>query len=263
MLFDAKSEWPQVSHGRLVCGVLSSEHFGALAAIAVVASGMVLAARKWPTRWTTTGAWILAAVLISAEIGWWIYLATSGLSRSELATAFPLQLCDAAIFVAALALLLRNQLLVEVTYFWGLAGTLQALITPDLPQHFPSFPYFQYYVAHGGIVAAALFLVVGLRQWPRRSAVLRVIAITIAYVLLVGAVDAATGANYMYLRSKPPTASLFDLMGPWPWYVAWAALLGIALVLVLEAPFRLLHIRDSPQVSSARETGAEDEPTLN
>ncbi|HEV2029536.1 MAG TPA: TIGR02206 family membrane protein [Candidatus Dormibacteraeota bacterium] len=226
--------------------MLATEHLAAVAAIVVAATALVVAARQWPGSWTTTAARILAAVLVSAEVGWWIYLATSGLSRSELATAFPLQLCDAAIFIAALALLLRHQLLVEVTYFWGLAGTLQALITPDLPQHFPSFPFFQYYVAHGAIVTAALFLVVGLRQWPRRNAVLRVIAITIAYVLLVGAVDAVTGANYMYLRSKPPTASLFDLMGPWPWYVAGAAVLGIALLFILEAPFHWLRHRTPP-----------------
>jgi hypothetical integral membrane protein (TIGR02206 family) len=200
---------------------------------------------------------VLALVLVGAEVGWWIYLATKGLSRSELATAFPLQLCDAAIFIAALALVLRRQLLVEITYFWGLAGSLQALITPDLPQHFPSFPYFQYYMAHGGIVAAALFLVIGLHQWPRRGAVVRVGAITIGYVLLVGAIDAVTGANYMYLRGKPPTASLFDLMGPWPWYVAWAALLGVALLVILDTPFRVLrHQRpERPKESGAGAEG--------
>lgn len=185
----------------------------------------------------------LALVLVGAEVGWWIYLARSGAIRCELATAFPLQLCDAGIFVAALALLLLRPWLVEVTYFWGLAGSLQALITPDLPQHFPSFPFFQYYVAHGGIVAAALFLVVGLRQWPRRDAVLRVAMITIAYAALVAAVDAVAGANYLYLRSKPASASLLDLMGPWPWYVAWAALLGMALLFILDAPFRFLRLR--------------------
>jgi hypothetical integral membrane protein (TIGR02206 family) len=257
VLLDAKPKRPHRAHGGLVCGVLAPEHLAAVAAILVVASGLVLTARMQPGSWTTAAARVLAAVLVGAEIGWWIYLATSGLSRSELGTAFPLQLCDAAIFIAAFALVLRNQLLVEVTYFWGLAGTLQALITPDLPQHFPSFPFFQYYVAHGGIVTAALFLVIGLRQWPRRDAVFRVIAITIAYVLLVGAVDAVTGANYMYLRSKPPTASLFDVMGPWPWYLAEAGVLGIALLFILEAPFRVLRLRDSavlrPDTTGAKE----------
>jgi uncharacterized membrane protein YwaF len=84
-----------------------------------------------------------------------------------------------------------------------------------------------------------------------------VIAITIAYVLLVGAVDAVTGANYMYLRSKPPTASLFDVMGPWPWYLAEAGVLGIALLFILEAPFRVLRLRDSA-VLRPDTTGAEE-----
>jgi hypothetical integral membrane protein (TIGR02206 family) len=185
----------------------------------------------------------LAAVLVAAEVSWWIYLAVTGANKAQLATALPLQLCDAAIFVAALALVLRSQLLVEVTYFWGLAGTIQALITPDLPEHFPSFPFFQYYIAHGGIVTAALFLVVGLRQWPRRDAVLRVLAVTIVYVLLVGAIDASTESNYMYLRSKPASGSLLDLLGPWPWYLAWAALVGVALLIILDAPFRLIRPR--------------------
>jgi len=220
--------------------VLAAEHVGALATIAAVAAALVAAARLRPGDWTNMAARALAVILVAAEVGWWIYLAATGAGEAELATALPLQLCDAAIFIAALALLLRTQLLVEVTYFWGLAGTMQAVITPDLPQHFPSFPFFQYYVAHGGIVTAALFLVVGLGQWPRRDALLRVLAITIAYVLLVGAIDAATGSNYMYLRSKPASGSVLDLLGPWPWYIAWAALVGVALLLILDAPFRWL-----------------------
>lgn len=240
----AKTERPLRPHGRLVCSVLAAEHIGALAAIAVVACFVVIAARLRPGEWTTWVARGLAVVLVAAEIGWWIYLAAGGSAHAQLATAFPLQLCDAAIFVAALALLTRQQLLVEVTYFWGLAGTLQALITPDLPQHFPSFPFFQYYVAHGGVVTAALFLVLGLRQWPGRNAVLRVAAITIVYVSLVGVIDALTGANYMFLRSKPLSGSVLDLMGPWPWYMLWATLLGMALLLILDAPFRVMRRRD-------------------
>ena len=222
---------------------MSTEHLLAVAAIVVITAILVAAARLRPGAWTRIACIALAVTVVGAEVGWWTYLVTTHATGADLASALPIQLCDAAIFIAAAALVFQKQLLVEVTYFWGMAGTLQALITPDLPQHFPNPLFFQYYVAHGGIVAAALFLVAGLGRWPRRDAVIKVGVITIVYALLVGAIDAATGANYMYLRSKPASASLLDLFGPWPLYVVWAALLGVVLLFILDLPFRWLRHR--------------------
>ena len=219
---------------------MSTEHLLAVTATVVITAALVTAAKLRPGPWTRIACIALAVILVGAEVSWLIY---NERTSADLTSALPFQLCDAAIFIAAAALVLRSQLLVEVTYYWGLAGTIQAVITPDLPQHFPSFPFLQYYVAHGGIVAAALFLVVGLGQWPRRNSVLRVLLITILYALMVGAIDAATGANYMYLRSKPQSASLLDLFGPWPFYIGWAALVGATLLLILDAPFRWLRAR--------------------
>jgi hypothetical integral membrane protein (TIGR02206 family) len=234
-------------------GLLAPEHMGAVAVVVVVTATLVAGARLHPGPWTTTAARSLAVVLVGAEVAWWIYLAATRVDRAELVYALPFQLCDAAIFVSALALWLRYQLLVEVTYFWGLAGTIQAVITPDLPQHFPTFPFIQYYVAHGGVVAAALLLVVGLDRWPRHRAIFWVGALTVAYSAFVGLLDAVTGANYMYLRAKPASATVLDVMGPWPWYIGSAALVGIALFVILDAPFRVLR-RSHPAIrSSARE----------
>jgi hypothetical integral membrane protein (TIGR02206 family) len=230
-------------------GLLAAEHLGAVAVIVVATAALVTLARLRPGPWTKNAAPSLAAVLVGAEVGWWIYLVARHANRAELAYALPFQLCDAAIFVSALALWLRHQLLVEVMYFWGLAGTIQAIITPDLPQHFPTFPFIQYYVAHGGVVAAALFLVVGLGQWPRPRAIFWVAALTVAYAVFVGLLDAATGADYMYLRAKPASATVLDVMGPWPWYIGSAGLVGIALFVLLDAPFRILR-RSKPAVRS-------------
>jgi uncharacterized membrane protein YwaF len=54
---------------------------------------------------------------------------------------------------------------------------------------------------------------------------------------VVGLVDAATGANYMFLRAKPSTGSLLSVLGPWPWYIAGAAVLALVVVTALDAPF--------------------------
>jgi len=215
-----------------VSELLASEHAGALATIAVATVALVVLARRRPGGWMR---W-MAVALVVVEVSWWVYLLAGGVPGSQLAYSLPLQLCDAAIFVAAAALWTRRQVLVEVTYFWGLAGTIQALLTPDLPQHFPSYPYFQYYIAHGGVVAAALVLVVGLRIFPEHLA--RVIGFTIGYTALVGLIDAVTGANYMYLRAKPPTPTLLDVLGPWPVYILAATAIALGLFALLDAPFR-------------------------
>src|SRR5256886_8905484 len=188
----------------------AAEHVGALLVIAAAPTVVVGLGPKRP------GVWLrgLAVILVADEVSWWVFLAAGGGESGQRAQPLPLQLCDVAIFVAAAALWTRNQLLVDITYFWGLAGTLQALLTPDLgTQHFPSYPYFQYYVAHGGVVAAALILVVGMRLHPRSWAVVRVAGLTIAYAALVGIADAVTGANYMYLRCQTTSPNLLDEQG--------------------------------------------------
>src|SRR6266849_1239547 len=201
-----------------------------MTAIAAATVVLVVAARRRP------GAWIgvLSVVLVVDEVSWWVFLAAGGGEPGQRGQPLPLQLCDVAIFIAAAALWTRQSLLVEMTYFWGLAGTIQALLTPDLAQHFPSYPYFQYYIAHGGVVAAALVLVVGVRIHPRPWSVVRVGALTLGYAALVGLVDATTGADYLYLRAKPPSPTLLDVLGPWPWYLLSATVIGIVLLAVLD-----------------------------
>jgi hypothetical integral membrane protein (TIGR02206 family) len=115
----------------------------------------------------------------------------------------PLALCNMAVLVAAAACLWWVPVLVELTYFWGLTGTFQAVITPDLDMGFRHRVFFQHVVGHVGIVTRALFLVIGLRITPRPGAVRRTYAVTAAYTAFVGSVDWVSGANYMFLRHPP------------------------------------------------------------
>ena len=159
--------------------------------------------------------------------------------------SLPLALCNLALPVAAVACWWPSwYLAVELTYFWGLAGALQAVVTPDLTAGFPQLEFFEFVVGHLGVVIAALYLVVGLRLQPRPGSVKRVFAVTAAYTAFVGWFDWLTGSNYMFLAAIPATGSLLSVLGPWPWYILSAA--GVALVLfwLLDAPFR--HHRPPP-----------------
>lgn len=192
-------------------------------------------ARRHPGPWTVVTARVLALALAGDAVSYSVGLAVQGTWSPK--TSLPLALCDAGVLVAAAACWWRVVLLVELTYFWGLAGTLQAIITPDLNVGFPHLVFFQYVVGHVGIVVAALFLVVGMRIVPRRRSVVRVFAITLGYTALVGIVDALTGANYMFLRTPPAEWTLLRVLGPWPWYVASAAGVALVLLTLLDAPF--------------------------
>src|SRR6267143_4786832 len=154
-------------------GLLSAEHMTTLGGIAVLIAALVISARLRPGEWNVVAGRLLAIVILANECGWWVWLWQQGTWSASY--ALPLQLCDVVAFVAAAALWFRNPLLVELTYFWGLAGTANGLVSPDLPDHFPSYLFLQYFIAHGAIVAAALFLVVGLRITQSQGSVVRVI----------------------------------------------------------------------------------------
>ena len=230
--------------------LISDEHLTTLGVIAVVIAALVTAARLRPGPWTVVAGRTLALVILVNECGWWVWLA--GQHTWSASYALPLQLCDVVAFVAAGALWFRQPLLVELTYFWGLAGTANALISPDLPDHFPSYLFLQYFIAHAAIVAAALFLVIGLRIAPRRGAVLRVLVLTLTLAAVDAGANVVTGGNYMYLRHTPGVASLLDLMGPWPWYIGAAAGLAVVIFSCLDLPFAISSRGPSPVRAGAR-----------
>jgi hypothetical integral membrane protein (TIGR02206 family) len=214
---------------------MSAAYVVCLVGTAVASVSVCLGARRRPGPWVAWAGRVLSLVLLGVSI-WWVW--TAGIAGGwSPKTSLPLALCDLATLVAAAALWWRVALLVELTWFWGLAGSLQSLLTPDVRAGFPSAVFFEYVLAHAAIVTAALFLVVGQRILPRRHAAPRVLAITFAYAAIVGLVDGLTGADYMYLRSTPQSWTLLSVLGPWPWYIFSAALLSVVLVTALDAPF--------------------------
>jgi hypothetical integral membrane protein (TIGR02206 family) len=215
--------------------VTPTAYWSAVVVAAALCAGVCWAARRWPGRWRLVVARVLGTALVADAVSFVVQEVRAGTFSPR--TDLPLALCDMGVLVAATACWTEQPLLVEITYFWGLAGTLQGLLTPDLNVGFPHLVFWQYVVGHAGIVLAAVFLVVGLGHRPRPRAVPRIFGVTLAYTAVVGTVDGIWGANYMFLRRPPGEWTLLRVLGPWPWYIASAAGVALVLLTVLDLPF--------------------------
>ena len=174
-------------------------------------------------------------IAVNEVLNWSHRIATVGV-HEFVREYMPLHVCGITVFAVVVTLIFRRQTAYEITYFWGLVGATNAVVTPQLEFGYPQYRFFQYFIAHGGIVAAALFATWGLGMRPTGRSVLRVfVLLNVLAIVLVG-VNLMLGSNYMFLCQPPDTQSPFFFL-PWPWYLLF--LDGVALVLfyVLFIPF--------------------------
>jgi len=173
--------------------------------------------------------------LAGNELIWWAFrYSHEGVHLANL----PLQLCDLTVWSAVWACIKPVPIMIEFAYFAGLAGAGMALLTPDLWSPWPSYPAIYFFVAHGGVVIAVAVLVFGRAAPLSRGAPWRSFALLLAYTAAVGGLNAVLGTNYMYLCRKPKNASLLDVFGPWPMYLAGGAATALGLFWLLWLPIR-------------------------
>lgn len=136
-----------------------------------------------------------------------------------LGTSLPLQVCDLSWIVAVWALWTRDGRAIALLYFWALVLDMQAAVTPSLGQTFPDPRYFMFWGMHFLTIWAAVYLVC-LAGGPGWRGYRFALICTAVWAAVVVAFNAFTGTNYGYLARKPESASLLDVLGPWPAYVA-------------------------------------------
>lgn len=209
-----------------------------------VALPFVLAAFARKSRWPRSERVIarLIAVLLGINyVGYAIYLWTIGETSWE--KSLPLQLCDWAMIAIIVAFLTGRERWLEVAYFWGIGGTVQAILTPDLRYAFPDIRFVSFFVGHCGIVIGIAFLMIVRGFRPHFSSIWRTFAWTEVYFVITVVVDLITGENYGYLLHKPEAASLLSFLSDkWVIYVLQMHLLALVFFLVLYVPFALYDL---------------------
>jgi hypothetical integral membrane protein (TIGR02206 family) len=183
----------------------------------------------------------LAILLATNYLGYAVYL-----WRHQLfywAQALPFQLCDWGMVTIIVALLTSRRGWSEVSYFWGIGGTFQAILTPNLQFGFPDIRFISFFVGHCGIVVGVIYIMIARRFRPTVSSIWRTLAWSELYLIATLAVDYLTNVNYGFLLHKPEAASILDYLSDTRWlYILELNGLALIFFVILYTPFAIADL---------------------
>ena len=155
------------------------------------------------------------------------------------ARLIPIHMCNLSTIFIGIFLLTKKRIFFEVSFFWGIGGGLNALLTPDVPKNFPDPQYVLFFVGHGLLIIAIVFASLGLKNRPTLSSVRNGIYFSLAVLPIIYLVNILIGppANYWYLGVKPVGESLLDFFPDPPFHIPLLIILGIVVFYLIYSPF--------------------------
>ena len=225
----------------------SAEHW--LAIFLTIALPFALAAlvrRAKSSRLERTIVVLILAALVANYIGYIVFI--QHLGEQTWKQMLPMQMCDWAMAVIMIALWTGWPRWFEVAYFWGIGGTLQAILTPNLHYAFPDTRCISFFVGHSGIIVAIVFLMLTRRLRPYPMSILRAFFWAEVYFVCALIVDQITQVNYGYLLHKPDTFSLLSyLSDSRPLYLLEFQVLALVFFVLLYIPFAVFDAVGGPR----------------
>ena len=223
------------------------QHFGTQHLIVIfltIVLPFVLAAFVWRTKSQIVERGIVYAISAILILNYVVYLVfTRSFGELTWAQMLPMQMCDWAMVVVMVALWSCNHRWFEVAYFWGIGGTLQAVLTPNLHVGFPNIRFFNFFVAHSGIIIGVVFLMLVRRLRPYPMSIVRAFLWSELYFVTAMIVDHFTGVNYGFLLHKPEAFSLLSFLSDYrPLYLLQMHGLALLFFGILYAPFAIADL---------------------
>jgi len=184
---------------------------------------------------------VLSGVLVLNYVVYLIFIRSRGIVAWQ--QMLPMQLCDWGMVVVMVAMWTGNQRWFEVAYFWGIGGTLQAVLTPNLRFGFPDWRFISFFTSHCGIIIGVVFLMLIRRYRPYPMSIVRVFLWSEFYFVVTLIADELTGFNYGFLLHKPEAFSILSFLSDSRLFYL-LELHGVALLffLGLYAPFAVFDL---------------------
>ncbi|QVK17955.1 TIGR02206 family membrane protein [Mycoplasmatota bacterium] len=155
---------------------------------------------------------ILAFIIIVIDMSYFwqkMYVGT------DIKDHLPLTVCGWAAIFGALLILSESQFLFDIVYFWGFAGSFNALITPAVitnsgPMH---FRYYQFWIEHSSIFIVLFYMIFVFRMRPTlKSFVRSFIMLCLLAALSIYVNFQIEGANYLFLASTEAGDSILNFL---------------------------------------------------
>ncbi len=197
---------------------------------------------------------LLSAVLVLNYVVYLIFVRSHGIVTWQ--QMLPLQLCDWGMVVVIVAMWTGSQRWFEVAYFWGIGGTLQAVLTPNLRFGFPDWRFISFFTSHSGIIVGVVFLMLTRRYRPYPMSIVRTFIWSEFYFVVTLIADELTGFNYGFLLHKPEAFSILNFLSDSrPLYLLEMHGVALLFFLGLYAPFAIFDL-------VRRSAGGSGEPPL-
>ena len=193
---------------------------------------------------------IAFALLISEMSYYWRLIAMPSLGANPVDN-LPISVCGWVAIFASLMVIGKSQTLFDICYFWALAGTTFALITPTVITYTgpTRFRYYQFWAEHllGYVAIFYMIFVHGMR--PTKRSVLKAYG---ALVVLAGIAYFANsmigpGANYLFMAKPEDTPSVLDILPPN--FALRIAVMAAAVTALFGLAYLPWYIRDKKKVS--------------
>jgi hypothetical integral membrane protein (TIGR02206 family) len=179
---------------------------------------------------------VLIVLFLIWEVEWqaW-HLITDTWSLQD---TLPLHLCSIMIWFSIYGLWKRKRWTFTLMYFFGIAGAIQAVITPDATYAFPHVRFLNTMFSHSLLVTSGFWVVFVEGYRPRMKDLWGAFAAINGYAVVMIFVNQALGSKYLYMGQKPETASLLDFFPPWPFYFPILEAILLLVMVGMYLPFR-------------------------
>jgi len=195
----------------------SQSHLVILAIYLFMSVIIFLNRNKWKNKdWRRTEIGIaISLILFEGTNQVWMYV--NGIWK--VGRSLPLELCNIGLILCVILLLTRKKVIFELLFFIAILGANQAIFTPALTYEFPHFRFLHFFYAHMVIVWVSLYFMWVKRYFPTFQTTIKLILFINILLPVILYINKQADGNYWFLRYKPKSPSLFDVLGPYPWYI--------------------------------------------